>query len=102
MTEENLKKYLESGGEIFRVTKIDTYRDGGTKEITTTKGRFYVHKKYRTFHTGGYSTTGDNLVKDDLLIEYLLERIEKYLDMTLQSYKYDLQLLKELKEIHDN
>lgn len=101
MTEENFKKYIANGGEIFRIISIDTYRDGVTKKIITTKGHFYVHKKYKTFHTE-FSTTSNNLLKNDLLIEYLLKKIEKYLDMTLQSYKYDLQMLKELKYIHDN
>lgn len=94
--EEKIKQYVLNGGKLFTVTLIDTIRDGGTKLIKTNKEiEFYVHMINNTIHSS-YPPTDDNKIQDDLLIEYLLDRIHKYienLDLTLTRHK---QLLVDL------
>lgn len=96
MTEEQMKEYVVNGGKIFTIKTIDTIRDGGTKVLDTTGGKFYIHKDSKKFHSG-YSTSEENLITDFLLIEYLIERIETYIKRCEEDVEHNKNLLIEIQ-----
>lgn len=100
MTEERIREYLNQGGKLFIVITIDTMRDGGTKVIgTTTAGKIYVHKDSKKFHAD-YPPVDENLIRDSLLIEYIIDRIELYLKMCEEQLHQNKNLLTEIRELH--
>jgi hypothetical protein len=96
MTEEQTKEYVVNGGKLFIIKSIDTIRDGGTKVLDTTGGKFYIHKDSRKFHSG-YVLSDENLITDFLLIEYLIERTEKYINRCEDDVKWNKNLLLEIQ-----
>jgi hypothetical protein len=96
MTEEQMKEYVVNGGKLFTIKTIDTIRDGGTKVLDTTGGRFYINKDSKKFHSG-YSPSDENLITDFLLIEYLIERIESYIKRSEDELNWDKNLLIEIQ-----
>lgn len=96
--EEKIKEYVIKGGRLFTICEIETIRDGGTKIIRCTNGdSFYIHKTTDKFHLG-YPTTNENLITDELLITYLLERIRVYLVRLREEYIRNENLLVKLNE----
>lgn len=95
MTEERMKEYLVNGGELFRITLIDTIRDGGTKVIKTTKDDYYIDKNSENFYSG-YELTEKKLITDLLLIQYLTERIETYIKRCEADLERNKNLLVQL------
>lgn len=73
-----IKKYLNSGGKLFVITDMQIIRDGGTMEIITNKGKYYIDQDRKNIHNG-YVPTTDNIINDDLLKFYLIDRIESYI-----------------------
>jgi len=96
MTEEQMKEYVVNDGKLFTIKTIDTIRDGGTKVLDTTGGKFYIHKDSKKFHSG-YSPSDENLITDFLLIEYLIERIESYIKRSEDELNWDKNLLIEIQ-----
>jgi hypothetical protein len=96
MTEEQMKEYVVNGGKLFTIKTIDTIRDGGTKVLDTTGGKFYINKDSKKFHSG-YSPSDENLITDFLLIEYLIERIESYIKRSEDELNWDKNLLIEIQ-----
>lgn len=102
MTDREIKDYLENAGVLFTVTLIDFIRDGGTKMINTTKGKFYIHKETGKIHSD-YPPNEENLIIDNLLINYLIARIENYILRKETTLGHDRSVLKEiLKNNSDN
>ena len=97
MNEEKIKKYVVGGGELFIVTGIGRYRDGGTGVIDTTKRKFYIDKLEKTLHYN-YPTTEDNLIEDELLINYILDSVESYVKKQESEMERNKNLFKTLKE----
>jgi hypothetical protein len=96
MTEERIKEYVVNGGKLFTIKTIDTIRDGGTKVLDTTGGKFYINKDSKKFHSG-YSPSDENLITDFLLVEYLIERIETYIKRCDEDLERNKNLLIEIK-----
>jgi len=96
MTDERIKEYLKKGGRLFQVTKMDSYRDGGTKVIETTYGgnkKFFIHMDNNTIHTY-YPCIDESLLQDELLKEYIIERINAYvMRFNEQSHRQSRWLL---------
>jgi hypothetical protein len=91
-----MKEYVVNGGKLFTIKTIDTIRDGGTKVLDTTGGKFYINKDSKKFHSG-YSPSDENLITDFLLIEYLIERIESYIKRSEDELNWDKNLLIEIQ-----
>ena len=102
MNEDRIKEYVLNGGNIFKVIFIDTIRDGGTKIIHTTKGHYYVgkdnHKFFYTYPKSDEKNTFMDIITDTLLIEYLIYRIEKYINDCEDEVKRNKNLLKRIKK----
>lgn len=98
MSEEQMIEYIKSGGKTIMIRLIDNLRDGGTTVIDTTSGKYYIHKTTKTIHTN-YEPTGFNLVTDKLLIEYLIDRIDNYIQHQEEDVKRNKKLLQEIKNI---
>jgi len=96
MTEEHMKEYIVKGGTPFIIKTIDTIRDGGTKVLETTVGKFYIHKYSKKFHFG-YTPSEENLITDLLTIEYLIERIETYIKRSEEDIERNKSILLEIK-----
>jgi hypothetical protein len=96
MTEERIKEYVVNGGKLFTIKTIDTIRDGGTKVLDTTGGKFYINKDSKKFHSG-YSPSDENLITDFLLVEYLIKRIETYIKRCEEDLERDKNLLIEIQ-----
>ena len=96
MTEEQVKEYVVNGGKLFTIKLIHTIRDGGTKVLDTTGGDFYIHKDSKKFHRG-YTPSDENLITDFLLIEYLIDIIEKYINRCEDDVKWNKNLLIEIQ-----
>jgi hypothetical protein len=79
MTDDRIKKYLSNGGELFMVTTVGYLRDGGTMIIETTKGDYRVPPNGVDFYVYD-PTTEPIIIKDELQIEYLVMRINDYVD----------------------
>ena len=96
MTEERMKEYFNTGGEIFRLLRVDSYRDGGTIVIETSKGTYYGGKESKKLHTDR-PTTDDNLLQDPLKIEFLLFTLERFLDAERQKVSWYEATIDKLK-----
>ncbi len=81
--EDLLKEYILGGGNHFRVTGIDMYRDGGTIGIKwkyflpdTTENEYYVDKDlsglYRAFKK-------QDEVTDKVFKKYFLHTVKRYM-----------------------
>lgn len=81
MEDKLILEYINSGGFLFQITNVDTYRDGGTIGITTSKCDYYLHQKDYTLHSG-IPCSLDNMIIDHLLFEYLLDRLSRYYENT--------------------
>lgn len=91
-----VKQYLLHGGSLFSITLIDTIRDGGTKIIKTSKNvDYYVEKRNSTIHSE-YPPTKENEVNDDNLTEYILDRVQAYIEKNEQQLEHDKKLLVDL------
>jgi len=80
ITDEEIKNYLSNGGMLITVTKMDSYRDGGTKVITCNYANpinYYIHMDNWTIHSS-YPTTEENLITDDFLKRYLIQGMKNY------------------------
>lgn len=95
MEESRIKQYIVNGGYLFTVKRIDSYRDGGTGVVETNYNNFYIHQKNNTIHSS-YPPSAENILKDDLLIEYLLERIKIYIDRSEDSVRRNRTLLNDI------
>lgn len=98
MTEEQMIEYIKSGGKTIMIRLIDTLRDGGTTVIDTTQGKYYIHQTTKTIHTN-YEPNDSNLVTNKLLIEYLIDRIDNYIQHQEEDVKRNKKLLQEIKNI---
>ena len=96
MTEEQMNEYVVNGGKLFTIKTIDTIRDGGTKVLDTSGSKFYINKDSKKFHSG-YSPSDGNLITDFLLIEYLIEQIEKYIKRCEEDVERNKNLLIEIQ-----
>lgn len=100
MEEDKIREYIIKGGKIFNVEYVDTVRDGGTKIIKCSKSFdgepwFYIHKDNKTIHTE-YPTTNKNILTDELLKEYLIERLIVFIKRTEEQLQRDKNTLEEI------
>lgn len=96
MTEERVQEYLNKYNRLFKVIFIDAIRDGGTKLIDTTKGdRFYIHQNNNTFHDD-YPPNKDNQITDQLLIDYIINEMEKYNERMFNDFIRNKKLINEI------
>lgn len=86
MTEERIKEYIVGGGSTFIVTSIGTIRDGGTRVIATTKGKYFINKEDKKLHYE-YAPSDENVINDPLLVEYILKRVGDYVDSLEKKIK---------------
>jgi hypothetical protein len=69
---------------LFKITNIETLRDGGTTELQTSNsvGSIYIKTGLplptNKFHTG-YPCRDENEITDPLFLEYLEEQMDKYI-----------------------
>jgi archaellum component FlaF (FlaF/FlaG flagellin family) len=92
-----IKQYVKNGGELFSVDSLDTIRDGGTIEIKTNQQKkFWVHLTKHSVHSS-YPPKDDNLVDDDLLLEYLFEKLDTYIVRMEERVDRDKSLLSKMK-----
>lgn len=97
MTEEIIHEYLAGGGKFFSVKSIDIIRDGGTIAIeTTTSGKYYIHHVNKTVHYS-YPPREDNVVEDRLLLVYLIDRINSYVEISERQIKRNKEMLTEIR-----
>lgn len=96
MTREQMQEYLLNGGKLFNINAIDTIRDGGTKVLETSIGKFFINKDTKNFHSG-YSPSNENLITDFLLIEYLIEKIQTYIKRCEDDVERNKTLLLKIK-----
>jgi len=76
MPDELIKEYITNGGKLFIISQIDSIRDGGTVSIKcNNREEFFIDKYTNNFHSG-YPTNNDNLITDNLLKQYLIDRFE--------------------------
>jgi hypothetical protein len=96
MTEDRVREYMAKGGKLFRVRDIDVLRDGGTTVIElTTNETYYINKDNKTLHYR-YETSDSNMITDELLKEYILDRVKCYIDITEQALNRTKNLLNEI------
>ncbi len=99
MNKVNFDKYYQKyAGNLFIITSIDTIRDGGTIEIKTTGKTFYLNKQNTSFHTE-YPLKSENKINDPLLIEYLIERIDIFVDKSKAKIEILERILQNTKNI---
>lgn len=80
MKEDKVYNYLGIGGKLFYIRSIDFIRDGGTIAIeTTTNETYYVHKDKKTIHHS-YEPTNENVIDDGLLRDFILDRVQRYIE----------------------
>jgi len=96
MKDERIKEYAVNGGDLFIVNKIDSYRDGGTGIIGTSKQDYFVHKDNHTLHSS-YPPNDDNIIKDELLIEYLIYRTLIYTDRQFDACVRNNKFISEIR-----
>ena len=92
VTEDEIKDYLKNGGQLLKVVKMDSYRDGGTKVIEcnyATPVKFYIHQDTWTIHND-YPVTEENEIKYDFLKRYLITEMKNHM-----QHLYDDVLRKE-------
>lgn len=80
LTDEEVRNYITNGGTLLNVTKMDSYRDGGTKVIKCNYShpiKYFIHMDNWTIHSG-YPTTDENLVTDEFLKRYLTQAMKNY------------------------
>lgn len=96
--EELIKKYLQEGGQMYRVTEIDRIRDGGTNVIfTSDKNKtFYVPKDGYDIHSG-IPCTDDNSINDPLVENYLIDRIKSFISRRRVMLEQSVDLLWDLE-----
>lgn len=73
-----VEEYIRAGGRILILRRVSFLRDGGTFEIETDEGSFYVDKNLFSVHNE-YPPKPENEITDEGLKEYIVERLEKYL-----------------------
>ena len=92
MTGEEIREYVKNGGKLFMVKSVDILRDGGTFQIETDKGCYYLHKSDMTLHSS-WPVTDENKLEDSLLIEFMEERIQTYLNELSYTIGYCEKIL---------
>ncbi len=100
MEEELIKKYVIKGGKFFSVTFIDTIRDGGTKIIKCSNEIYYYINKYSNKFHFAYPTSDKNLINDNLLINYIIDRMTTYIKRLEEDLQRNKNLLKEITIIN--
>ena len=96
--EELIKEYVKNGGRLFTINNIGTYRDGGTKIIDCNNSyTFYIDKNVKSFHLS-YPTISENEITDKLLINYLIDRINSYVNKCEDQVKFNKNLLEEISQ----
>lgn len=91
-------KYLKKYNNLFSVTGVDRYRDGGTIKIETTTGEdFYID--HRTGSNTGkifddFSDKGV-CIEEPILREYLIDRLKAFAKTTrIKADSYDIMAKK--------
>lgn len=94
MTDKRFNKYVLNGGKLFIIKSIDTIRDSETKVINTSDDSFLIHKDSKRFY---YRFEPYDEITDSLLIEYLIDRIDKYIENCEDEIIRNKNLLAEIK-----
>lgn len=78
INEDQIQEYVKNGGRLFRIESIQSVRDGKTIQITCRNGdSFSIDKNTNKLYCG--CPIDDKYeIKDILLRNYLLERIQVY------------------------
>lgn len=96
ISDQDIRQYMNEGGVLFHVVKIDMIRDGGTLEVTTSiSDPLYVSKDRSSIHSG-YPISEDNKIENDLRQRYIINRIEHFVvsqeEDSVRCRKYLTQL----------
>ena len=84
MTADRIKEYLQGGNTLYKVTKMDSYRDGGTKIIITQPDNiFYIDKNNWTIHSE-YPTNSDNEIKG-IEKEFIIHICKEYVQREIEK-----------------
>ncbi len=96
--EENIKKYIRDGGNIFTITNIDTLRDGGTNVLVKSNNgdRIFVHKDNWTLHHS-YPTTDNSLITDKPTKVFIMDKLENYLKHCEENLQRTRSIIKNIK-----
>lgn len=98
---DKVTEYIRNGGKIFYISHIETYRDGGTKIIHFINSGgikpIYVDKNTNQFHHD-FPTTKENVISDELLIAYLIDRLTAYVNRLQHEIVSSEKLLTILNE----
>ena len=97
MTDNEIREYLDKGGNLFSVRKIDFYRDGGSVLVElSNKNIYYITNDYK-YVCKTYPPKEENQINGDtLLIKYLKHRIESFVSTMEDNLSRYKTVLKEL------
>lgn len=79
--------YMKKYNDIFHISLIDSYRDGGTIILYASNNiQYYINKDYTKF----YYNVGDNtvIIDDEILINYLKAEIVCYREYKKEHIKW--------------
>ena len=95
--EELIKEYVLGKRELFKVTGVGTYRDGGTMELKTNNPdlKFFIdHINFNVYEKYPHRTQNNAEIFDDALIAYLMSQVVRYKD----SLEHSVRVLTKIYE----
>lgn len=106
MQEELITEYIKNDGQMWTISHIDSYRDGGTIVLQTTFGKFnersgnnelkyYIHHENWTLHNL-YPPNNSNLITDKPTIAYIMYKIDKYQESIESKMRKIIQIKENL------
>jgi hypothetical protein len=98
MNDNAIKEHVKNGGKFFTIKSIDTVRScaGAKVIITTDDNTYYINKDRKSFHYN-YPIGHYNLIRNPILIDYLMNRISIYVNKLADQYVKNKKLLIELQ-----
>ena len=90
--ESLIREYMIQGGKLFTIKLISTIRDGGTRQIDTTKDTYYLNMNQKDFHTN-YPPEDNNKIQNPFLINYLISLMEEYVRREEDTLRCDQLIL---------
>ena len=100
MQEELITEYIKNDGrgQIWTISHIDSYRDGGTIVLQTTgknELKYYIHHENWTLHNL-YPPNNSNLITDKPTIAYIMYKIDKYQESIESKMRKIIQIKENL------
>ena len=94
--DEIIHAHIEAGLIPFRIKRIDTYRDGGTLGIMTTKDEEYCMGRITNELYRGYPASDNQIPIDDPLIPYLKLQLQEFITTQVNTINNVKNILKHL------